>query len=209
VRKPRRLLLWCLVVLFVLTLSYLSLLAYPEPFFSCSATFSDVTFYSHSPVPPQAAVIASAVKERLATSELFAPGLRQRVFIVDQAWLWTFLNGPYRGAMARNVELGNAILVPRLDIARGLIRHFDGRCARAVPILTHEAVHTLIERRLGFLRTLRLQWWQREGYPEYIASGSALGGSDSPIKYRQAARIWKDLIERQHLTFDEVTQIKR
>src|SRR5713101_1636259 len=100
------------VLVIACCIAYLVLLAHPEPLFCCSVTYSNITFYSHSPLPPQVAEIASAVRQRLETSELYEPMLRQRVFVVGQPWLWNLLNGPYRHAIARNVELGNPIFIP-------------------------------------------------------------------------------------------------
>jgi hypothetical protein len=156
-------------------LAYLILLAFPEPLFACSVTYSSLTYYTHSPLPEKTSALAAAVAERLATSEIFDPSITQRVFVVDRPALWNLLNGPYRRAMGRNVELRNSILVPSLDVESGVIRHFDGRESEAVGILVHEAVHTLVQRRIGVLRVWRLAWWQREGYPEYVAGGGQGG----------------------------------
>jgi hypothetical protein len=185
---------------------YVAMLAYPEPFFSYSASFGNITFYSRSPISPQVAAIASAVVKRLVTSEIYDSTLRQRVFIVDRPWLWNLLNGPYRRAIARNVEIGNAILIPRLDVSRQVITHFDGRSTGAVAVLTHESVHTLVQHRIGILRLWRLRWWQKEGYPEYIAIGRGTQ-SEAPVRYRQAAEKWKYLLETEHLTFDQIIKL--
>ena len=67
--------------------------------------------------------------------------------MVNSSALWLFLNGPYRRVMARNVEIGNAIFVPRLDIARRAIVHFDGRQTGGVSVLAHEATHSHVARR--------------------------------------------------------------
>jgi hypothetical protein len=142
-------------------------------------------------------------EERVGAAELYDWRVEQRVFIVDRPWLWTLLNGPYRQAIARNVELSDAILIPRLDIAAREIVHFDGRRAGAVNVLAHEAVHTLVRRRIGRLRLWRLQWWQKEGYAEYIASAAA-SESEAPARYRDAALAWKYLLEQRRLSFDQV-----
>jgi hypothetical protein len=194
-------------IFFLVCAVYLLLLAHPGPLFSCSVTYSNITFCSHSPLSPQIANLASAINQRLSTSELYDPAVKQRVFIVDQSWLWTLLNGPYRGAIARNVEIGNPTLVPHLDVERQVITHFDGRHAGALNILTHEAIHTLVKRRIGLLRLWRLQWWQREGYPEYIASARATH-SEAPREYQDAAGAWKYLLEQRHLSFDQVVKLQ-
>jgi hypothetical protein len=188
-------------------LAYLILLAFPEPLFACSVTYSNFTFYSHSPLPEKTSALASAVAERLAACELYDASVAQRIFVVDRPALWNLLNGPYRRAMARNVELRNSILVPSLDVESGVIRHFDGRESEAVGILVHETVHTLVQRRLGVLRVWQLAWWQREGYSEYIAGGAEARPA-APARYRQAARIWKHLLEDRHLTFDQVIRLQ-
>jgi hypothetical protein len=186
---------------------YLLLLAHPEPLFSYSITFDNITFYSNSRLPPETAAIASAVTQRLASSELYEPQLRQRVFVVERPWLWILLNGPYQHAIARNVELGNAILIPQLDVERQQIRHFDGRRAGAVGILTHEVVHTFVQRRIGLLRLWHLAWWQKEGYPEYIAS-ERCADFKSPLRYQAAARAWKYLLETRQMSFDQVIGLR-
>jgi hypothetical protein len=63
-----------------------------------------------------------------------------------------------------------------------------------------------VQRRVGVLRVWRLAWWQREGYPEYVAGGEQ-GRPGAPERYRQAARIWKYLLEDRKLTFDQVIRL--
>jgi hypothetical protein len=187
--------------------AYLLLLAHPEPLFSYSVTYSNFTVFSNSELSPQLAKIVSDIDSRLSTSELYDPAIPQRVFVIGKSWMWTFFNGPYRHAIARNFELGNSIFVPQLDVANHQIRHFDGRHAEAVHVLTHEAVHTLVQRRIGLIQLWRLSWWQKEGYPEYIASKAATE-TDTPAAYQEAALVWKGLIENDHLTFDEIIRLK-
>lgn len=191
----------------VVVAMYAFVLAYPEPFFTYAVTHSGFTFHSHAPLPAQTAAIAHEAARRLATSEINEASRMQRVFIVERPWLWSLLNGPYHRVMARNVELGNAILIPRLHAPTLSVCHFDGRCADFVHILTHEAVHTLVQDRIGVLSVWRLAWWQREGYPEYIASERCTH-SEAPAPYQEAARIWKELLEQRRMNFDDVVRIR-
>lgn len=184
---------------------YAAFLAHPEPLFSYSLTCSNITFFAHRPLPIEIVGIAARVARRVATSELRDSAIVQRVFIVERPWVWILLNGPYARAMARNVEIGNAILVPALDVSRERVRHFDGRTADAVATISHECVHTLVQRRIGLLKLWRMPWWQREGYPEYIASERGTR-SDAPPAYRDAARRWKYFLEERGMTFDEVVR---
>ena len=187
--------------------AYLLLLAHPEPLFSYSVTYSNITFSSDSPLSPEIAEIASAVNEIASNSELYDAHIKQRVFVIDKPWLWTFFNGPYRRAMARNFELGNSIFVPQLNVASQQIRHFDGRQADAANLLAHEVVHTLVQKRIGLIALWRLQWWQKEGYPEYIASKT--GQSEAPLPYQKAVLVWKCLLDKHHLTFEDVIKLRQ
>jgi hypothetical protein len=185
-----------------LAAAYAVLLVFPEPVFAYSETHGDITFYSRSPLPPGASSIAEDVVSRLSASPLYAAGVRHRVFITDSPFLYAFFNGPYRRAIARNVEIGHAIFVPRLDPGSGRISHFDGRSTRAAPVLAHEIMHTFVTDRVGLLASWRLPWWKREGYPEYIGSRGA-AEFDSPPAYREAALRWKRLLDAG-LTFDHI-----
>jgi hypothetical protein len=186
-----------------LATAYFVLLVFPEPLFAHVETHGEITFYSRAPLPSGLAPIAAEAISRVRASPLYTPGIRHRVFITGSAGLHAFFNGPYRRAIARNVEIGHAIFVPRLDVAGGRIIHFDGRATAAAPILAHEIMHTFVQRRVGVLGSWQLAWWQREGYPEYIGSRGATE-LDSPPAYRQAALRWKALLEDRHLTFDQI-----
>ena len=178
-----------------LTASYVVLLLFPEPVFAHSESHRGITFYSRTPLPSGLDAIAEDVVARLSISPLYRAEARHRVFITESPALYALFNGPYRRAMARNVEIGHAIFVPRLDVASGRLMHFDGRSTPAAAVLAHEIMHTFVTERVGLIASWRLPWWKREGYPEYIGSR---GGTelDSPPAYRNAALRWKDLLER-------------
>ncbi len=182
---------------------YILLLAFPEPLFSHSLTSSGITFYSRTPLPARAETLALAVREKISRAALNDPSVRHRVFIVNSPVLWALLNGPYRRAIARNVEIRNSILVPTLDWTSLDIVHFDGRRAPAVGILAHEITHTLVQRRIGLLAVWRLPWWKREGYAEYVGADSG-NASVAPPAYQRAMLHWKALLEQRHLGVEEI-----
>jgi hypothetical protein len=194
--------IWCATIVALLAgvVIYGIALAFPEPLFAYTRKDHNFIFYSNSPIDPRTSQLTEEVNAKLARSEISDKSVLFRVFIVGNERLYAFFNGPYRHAIARNYEIGNPILVPTLDMERGRIVHFDGRSARAANIIAHEAVHTLMQRRLGLYRTLRLPWWKREGYAEYIASDLA-HSSEAPLPYQQAMRKVVCLIEKQRLDF--------
>ena len=180
---------------------YALILAFPEPLFSSVIVDGDIRLYDREAFQGSAHDLLSEVQSRVAKSGIYDARLQQRIFVVGTPAWYCFFNGPYRFAMARNVELGNAIFLPRLDLQRRQVVHFDGRSADAAEILAHEMTHTLMQRRLGLLRVWRLPWWKREGFASYVGNTES---SPEPERYRQARLRWTYLLKVRHLTFDQV-----
>ena len=143
VRRRGSPILWSILTIPVIIVIYLLVLAFPEPLFAHSLCAHNFTFYSNSPIDPGILPLTDEVNAKLQRSEIFDRSVHFRVFIVGNKHLYTFFNGPYRSAIARNYEIGNAIFIPMLDVKRSRIIHFGGRHAGAANILAHEAVHTL------------------------------------------------------------------
>jgi hypothetical protein len=211
------------VAVFVLVLLYGMLLAFPEPLFAHRIEEGPFIVYSRKPVPH--ALIAPHLRDaerRLSRSRIHGSGVRHRVFVTGSKSLYRLLNGPYYEAIARNVEIGNAIVLPDLDDEVARVVHFDGRSAPLDEILAHEATHTFVQDRLGFVRSLRLAFWKKEGYAQYVAldffplsvGASALaaaedhpslpGGDPVPRHYLEAAVVWAHRMQIEGEDFDEV-----
>jgi hypothetical protein len=210
----------------VLVVLYGVLLAFPEPLFAHRIEEGPFLVYSRKPVSH--ALVAPHLRgaeERLSRSEIHRSGATHRVFVTGSMTLYRLLNGPYYGAIARNVELGNAIFLPDLDTEAGRVVHFDGRSAPLDEILAHEATHTFVQDRLGFLRALRLPFWKKEGYAQYVALNlfpfsagaraladaekhpSLSGGGPVPRHYLEAAFVWSYRMQIEGESFDEVIAV--
>ena len=200
-RRRLKWIIYALIILAGLVMSYGLLLARPEPFFVYQLKDRNFIFYSNRPIDPRIRRLTDAVNAKLERSEIFDQSIQFRVFIVGSKLLYVFLNGPYSSAIARNYEIGNPIFIPMLDMDHEEIVHFDGHRANAAHILAHEAVHTLMAHRLGMFRVWALPWWKREGYPEYIASDCSRR-SNAPARYQQALVKVAELMEAQRLDFD-------
>ena len=161
----------------------------------------DIRLYGREPFHTSAHSLLREVQSRVAKSGIYDARVQQRVFVTGTSEWYSFFNGPYRFAMARNCELGNAIFLPSLNLQRRQVVHFDGRTADAAEILAHEMTHTLMQRRLGLLRVWRLPWWKREGFASYVGNTE---WAPEPERYRQARLRWVYLIDVRHLTFDQV-----
>jgi hypothetical protein len=218
----RSLLLVGLVALLIA--GYLLILAFPEPLFAHEYSYGAFHVFSRTPLDDRVRSPLDEIERRLRQSSLYRPGMVHRVFIAETAGRYAFLNGPYRGAMARNFELNDSIFVPRLDLETGEVVHFDGRRGPIVWIVGHEVVHSLIRKRVGLVAAWTLPRWKREGYPEYVASthgmsleegvhalDSSLGlsiivksGYSIPRRYFESEMLWRYLLEVRRLGFEDV-----
>jgi hypothetical protein len=206
---------------------YALLLAFPEPLFAHRIEQGSFVLYSRGPLRRELVAPRLLLAEaRLERAEIHHRGESHRVFVTGSKTLYRLVNGPYYAAIARNVELGNAIFLPNLDPEAARVVHFDGRFAPLEEILAHEAIHTIVQERLGLARAIRLPFWKKEGYAQYVAldffplaSGvSALrsadehptleGGSAVPRHYLEAAVVWAHRISVKHESFDEIIEIE-
>ncbi|MBI1848951.1 MAG: hypothetical protein HYR85_01265 [Planctomycetes bacterium] len=214
-RRRWRWILRCAAAALALVLLYFAALAFPQPFFSQRADHGNFRVYTRTPVDPHLETVLDEVTSRLSASEIYDPSIVFRVFVAETPLWYTFFNGPYRGAMARNYEIGNPIYLPALSSDVERVVHFDGREESTASILAHEATHTLVQHAIGLLAVWRLPWWKKEGYAEYVGSGrlrahrenSGKSGVDSspvPGAYDRARRFWQHLIEVRGMTFREI-----
>lgn len=153
---------------------YVAVLAFPEPLFSHELRSDRVTVYSRRPLEHDLLRWVDSSLHRLEGSAIDDPTVGFRIFeLASPSWN-RFFNGPHARSMARHSELGGNIFVPSFDVPAGSIRHFDGRSGPIIAILAHEMTHRLMQHRLGVLATLRLPWWKREGYAEFVAEGDTV-----------------------------------
>jgi len=110
-----------------------------------------------------------------------------------------------------------------LVILYGLLLAFPG------PLFAHRieegpfvVYHTFVQERLGAVRTIRLPFWKKEGYAQYVAldffsldaGARALaspekrprlpGASPVPRHYLEAAVVWSHRMQIEGESFDEV-----
>jgi hypothetical protein len=205
---------------------YLALLFFPQPVFGHVYHGGRYAVYSTAPLDEaRLAPVLEAASERLVHSEFYNASEEHTVFITGSRQMHHLFNGPTGRGMARNSEIGERIFVPQLE--NDQIVHFDGRRAAAAPIFAHEATHTYIRREVGLMASLKLPFWLREGYGEYIAyrepeslrarvlslpptsarSVETPAGA-IPRHYYVAGLIWEYLLDERGLTARQVLREK-
>jgi hypothetical protein len=178
-KKAARIAAYSTLVIVVVVASYLLLLRHPGLFFAYSMSRSGITLYSDEPIPAgPAARILDEVETRLSRSPLAArPGIKDlRVYICNRRWRFVlFANTRYKVGGLAYFPLSANIFLRTAHFDANRLVGYSGRettCARTLSYyITHEIVHILVARRLGFARHWRLLAWKNEGYADLIAKG--------------------------------------
>jgi len=156
---------------------YVTVMAFPYPFFSHEVHFENITVYSDQSISQALLYILNDVQGRLQKSPLNDPTLQHRLFICNKGWLFTFLaNTDYRAGGVNKAWLNQNIFLRRSDIERNRVigpsgREVSGERTLAY-FITHEIAHSLEVHLLGRYEYIRLPAWKREGYADYIARDS-------------------------------------
>lgn len=198
-RLGRTLLIVAAVLLFLAFLPLL-VVAWPEPAFPHRLEHGRFTLRSERPIDPALATALDDVERRLRALEIDRPDERHRLFLCQTAGRYRFFAHLMRvspHSQGVNAPLAHTIFLSQwfLDDMRST---YGARYRYALVegdfahLATHEIVHTLVERALGFSRARALPHWKREGYPEYAAVAAALAadrGDDLSRRYRRFLRL--------------------
>ncbi len=211
------------VVLAVLLL-YAALQAFPQVLFAHSLTAQGITFYSRTPVPPEAASCAAGARVLLHQSELAAPDRQERIFVCNSPWLFRLLAPEAADGFALSAFPTNNVFIAQADFERNVARSsapiYNTRTLSSVA--AHEITHGLIRRRLGLVRGFLLPSWAAEGYCDYVAKESSFpmakglrlmtSGQIDPspaFRYFEDRQMVRYLIDDRHLSFAQVVSRAR
>jgi len=166
-----------LVLVILLVMLWLSIPAFPYPFFPHKQQYNYCTVYSDTPLETDFQNTIQNLNKRLEANPLNNPGKNNRIFLSHSRKLFGFytkvclLNPSIQGF---NLSIfGNTFVsVPRVNDmleSTGGIPRYGIRDGDMSHVLAHELTHQYIEDEIGFIRTNRLPQWKLEGYSEYGA----------------------------------------
>jgi hypothetical protein len=174
---------WLLVV------SYLLLLCFPQVIYGNEMLYKNMTISSRGPVDESIRTVLDKVEVRLATSPLNDSGVRPRIVFTGNsrhyAMLSLYIGGNSFGKGYALLPTQN-VFINRADYQHDLVfRNAKENNQRSLSgVIAHEITHLLIRKRFGYLRNLTMPTWKKEGYAEYVGGGSTLS-------YDEGVRLWK------------------
>jgi hypothetical protein len=224
-RKPKR--PWKIVrrcLLLILGL-WVLLHVFPRPLFAHSVRYRNLTLYSRSPLPANAAEILEKADHLLSSSELYSTNRSRKIFVSDSYalhWLLTF--GQRHGVGSSFSMTTGHVFIPKADIAndRALPEQWKPTDTRERPLsstIAHELEHDLNAEYLGRLSYWRLRRnanWADEGYCDYIARSSSISLEDGVrsvlqtpyetkgLSYFRSRLMVAHLINEQHMSIKDI-----
>jgi hypothetical protein len=179
-----------LVALFVF---YLALLCFPEPFFTCSVSASNLTLYSDVPFAEgDGRRVLEIAAQKLERSPLYSQSTHHSIFICNARWRqMLFFNKEYGVGGVNYYPLTSNVFLRNAIISDDLLISTSGRpVAPDRPLdyfIAHEIAHTLAKNAAGSYHHLSLPEYVREGYPDYIAKGSAFNYEEARSAFLSGA----------------------
>ena len=176
-------------VLFSLVVAYIMLLCFPQVLFGHQASSGNLTVYSREPLDQNINTVLDRVQQRLATSPINSTDVKPKIFLTNSFRFYSTLslnvggNSFGKGFATLNT---NNVFINKSDAANDLVfRNAPERNHRSLSgVIAHEITHLLIRKRYGYLRSLTMPTWKKEGYAEYVAG-------DSTLDYETGVRMWK------------------
>ena len=208
--------------LIILFLGYISVSAFPEPFFPYRATYKHLTLYSRTELPSNVGSLLQQTDALLSRSELYNPNLDARIFVCDNYGAFWFFTGGLRHVFATSYpDTTRLIFVPKADYEHNLVIFErdgpdDRRQRHLTNTLAHEVTHLYLSNYLGFGRQEFLPEWIKEGYCEYIGQGDAINPAEGihallagqtqirGLYYFRSRLIMELLIDKQGLSIKQI-----
>jgi hypothetical protein len=209
------------VVALLSAVAYVLLLSFPQPLFAHEMTFKNFTVYAREPLAGGISAVLDKVDARLATSPLYTPDLRPKIFLVNSTRLYASLS-LYLGS--NSFGKGFAVLpaanvfINAYDLDKDLVfRDAPAYTSRSLSgVIAHEVTHLLVRNRFGYFRNLTLPVWKKEGYAEYVAGRSTLPldtgvrmwkakpNDDTGYQYFKYYMIVRYLLEHEQVTVEDL-----
>ena len=173
----------------VLVVSYLLLLCFPQVIYSHEISYKNMTIASRGTVDNSIRAVLDKVEVKLAASPLNNPEVRPRIVLTGNsrhyAMLSLYIGGNSFGkgfAMLPNQN----VFINRADSQTDLVfRNAKENNQRSLSgVVAHEITHLLIRKRYGYWRNLMMPAWKKEGYAEYVSGGSTL-------THEAGVKLWK------------------
>ncbi len=159
-----------------LVVIYLSLIIYPNFLFGNTIKYKNFTIHSTQPLGDQIKTILDQAEEKLLACDVYDKSVVHNIYVCNNFNLFSFLAPISRKAFACNYPIINNIIIANCNVSQNEAFKNDAKdqyTRNLSTLITHEATHTLIEKKIGFWKFKRLAKWKHEGYCDYVGYGQS------------------------------------
>jgi hypothetical protein len=199
----------------------LLLIPFPQMLFANKLEYKCFIVYYHDSNinSEEFRMVLDKSEKLLKTSKLFDNTIKQKLFICNGFWEYTFFAPLSRKAFGVNYMLVQHIFLSKTSISDNLIvrNGIENNKRTLSSVIAHETVHSLLENKIGLLKNMLLPSWKKEGYCDYIACESSYNSqkglidfcnekepNSSSFKYFKYKLYITYLLEEDSLTLDQV-----
>ncbi|HEY1475535.1 MAG TPA: hypothetical protein VGF53_15775 [Pseudolabrys sp.] len=174
-RTIKRTALWVSAALAVVVLSFIGLIAWPDPLFAYSFGAGKIVIASDRSIPAAGGErLLRDCEKLLERSPLKAEGRRYHLYIANEDWRHRLFLLPHLDAGGIEYYFGfwGTAFLSGADFDNG--RHIKWGYVAAPPrtlayFCAHELTHIVVDEHIGVIGKLRLAEWVHEGFPDYVA----------------------------------------
>ncbi len=160
-------------------LLYAGAIFFPEFIFRHKSQYGRFTIYYHSDTDTIGLAGVIAKSNSLLQASPLNDIKEQKIFLCSSYREFTFFNPLSSSAFAVNYPVTQNIFVAKAAIAVDKTSRKGSATQRSLSaVIAHETVHSLLERRLGYIDYKMLPVWKNEGYCDYIARESSLSEAE-------------------------------
>lgn len=147
--------------------------------FPYRAQIGATTIYAERPLPSVIRARLARADALLARSPINVPDLPRILVLTDGGWRWRIMAAGFGDVIALRRPFAAVLVFNRSDVTHDRVTNGSarGRTRRLSGTIAHETVHVLTARRYGEWALLRMPAWKREGYADYVAGETSIGGA--------------------------------
>jgi len=162
------------LVLNIISVIFFYSIVYPQFLFRYKVKHNNITVYTNQISNRNDLInIIEKADINLKKSELYVKKNHQ-IFLWNNKILFKLQTLRGGEVIAKNNPILNKIHTAQADIDTDKVLSYDKKTySKLSSVLTHEMTHTLLRKKLGFFKFLKLPKWKNEGYCDYIAKNGS------------------------------------
>ena len=134
----------------------------PSLFVKHTLAREGIQLLSDRAISDNAAEVLAKAQKRLVASELYRPGMKFKVYLCNNHWLYLLASSFRWNSMGAHVSTTGRMMIDLKSLSSN---------ESFVRSVAHEITHSMIRQHVGW-RVMMLPKWVTEGYAEYVAHGA-------------------------------------